>query len=341
MLVDDERHVLPRSEGSYAVGRSFFEFVLRRRHGIKAAGLALARDAQRALGEHQEALEAQAKDLALAPDLPATIAYLQRRHPAASRLVETYEEQLRTALESVEALGLPAPPSVARPLAAAAPAFAHVDTAAAAFEPLALLGRPEASVLVVPIERDLDRDTRADRLAEQCNYLVQLRALREGFPGKLLHFTFATRASSRIRRLLRSPATTEGWGLFALELAHTHGCLKNPRLLAMYHLERLRSALLAVLDVRMHLQALDFDEALAQLRTVGHYRPAAALAVARRLAHAPTEGVAAFVGHAALRALYDELAQARAERFKPADFCERVLRMGGAPVAAIRAALLR
>jgi uncharacterized protein (DUF885 family) len=333
--------LLPRCDGSFSVGRSYFDMLLKQQHGLVDGGLEIAQAAEAELQRLRTLLASQAESLGLAADTAGTVGYLQKRNPAASRLLEVYQEELDAAITFAGGMGLAAVPDGAPRTAAEAPAFTHSDARPAAFEPVALLGRPEGLLHVVPVPRDLGDDDAADRLAEHCNYLVQIRAVREGYPGKALHFAYAARGTSRIRRLLRSPSTLEGWGLLSLDLVEEAGGFKNPRLAYMLNVVRMRAALEAVLDVRMHLQTLPYADAVKQLETVGCVRPSVARSTATRLALLPTSGVAAFAGRRELTQLRDEFSDARGARFKPGDLYERVLRMGGAPVGAVREALMR
>ncbi|GIW70974.1 MAG: hypothetical protein KatS3mg102_0516 [Planctomycetota bacterium] len=333
--------LLPRCDGQFAVGRSFFQLLLKRQHGSEARALEIGQRAEEELHRLEQRLHERAGALGLAADVAGTVAYLQRRSPAAGRLLAAYRKELQSASGQLAALGLPAPPRDAAFGPRPAPPFCSPDHPQAFFEALALLGRPQGAVLVMPVDSSLPEGLQAELLAEHSNYQVQIRCWREGVPGKALQFAHAVRGTSRIRRLLRSPSTIEGWGLYVLDLLEEAGALGNPRLAFMVELERLRAALEAVLDVRLHLQALPFVDAVEQLMRRGQLPPAVAEVTARRLAHQPTYGVAAFAGRQEILRLRADLAEARGPRFKPAELHERLLRMGGAPLGAVREAALR
>jgi uncharacterized protein (DUF885 family) len=163
---------------------------------------------------------------------------------------------------------------------------------------------------------------------------VLLVAAHETAPGRTLQAAHAARLPVRaVRRAVASEVFVQGWAGYAEELLPVGDVLRLHRVY-----RRLLTTIAAVLDVRVHAEALPHDEAVTLLMARGHLDPAAAEAAWCRALLTPATASAPYAGHQELRDVVGRLRQARPGA-SPRALHDAVLAHGAPPPRHLRALL--
>ena len=142
----------------------------------------------------------------------------------------------------------------------------------------------------------------------------QLRNLtvHEAMPGHVLQLAHARRyrGSTPVRSAFGSGAFVEGWAVYAEELMARAG-FGGTALRAQQLKMQLRTAINAILDVRVHTRGMSEAEAMALMTVRGHQEEGEAAGKWRRVLLTSTQLPTYHVGYAAVSDLAADLADAR------------------------------
>ncbi|MBM3985519.1 MAG: DUF885 domain-containing protein, partial [Planctomycetes bacterium] len=319
--------VLPRSDGSYALGRAEFEWRLRHLHLLDL-------DAERllALGREQFALtlrllEETARGIDPARTWQEQLAEMMTQHPPLEGLLEAYRAEAARArqwLIDKDLVGLPEESLQVRET----PAFLRTTTPFAAYDSPAPLDESRLGTFwVTP-------DPQAHILAD-----IPGTTWHEAYPGHHTQLVCAKDNPSLVRRLNESPLLSEGWGLYCEELAHETGYYDDPRERLMQLNWRLQRAARVVLDTSIHAFGMSHAEAVEFLcQQVGLTRDTA-VGSANAYTQSPTYFSTYMLGMLEIVRLREACRARLGARFSLREFHERLLRCGNIPPALIEAEL--
>ena len=334
-----EEHVLPRAEGEFAAGESYFTFLLHNKHGIlqsteeifrfgerevQRLGAALSRTAaalRPAEGDQSGKIpeggwQAVMRELEQAgqvkTDGPGLIALCEElcgkaRGRTVERMCPLPEEER---LEIVET-----------------PEFARPTTPFAAYWPPPPLA-PETEQEL----RGVFWITPGSKVSKNELYLT---CIHEGYPGHHLQLCHAARVGSRTRKIIGTPVFWEGWALYCEATCPELGLQADGQVaadeLSMYVLRgQLWRAYRVMIDVGLHCRGMSVEEAVELLHNgVGFTREDAEGEV-RRYTGTPTYPLTYLLGYHAFRHLREEAE--RAGTFSALAFHEGLLSHGSIPL---------
>jgi uncharacterized protein (DUF885 family) len=169
-----------------------------------------------------------------------------------------------------------------------------------------------------------------------CRAELPSTALHEGVPGHHLQIVTGNRLPRVVRRVLSSPATTEGWALYCESLMAELGFLRTPaeRFFQVHHL--LWRALRITLDVSLHTKGMKVETAVQMLRDELGFDDASATAEVRRYCAHPTYQLCYAVGRREILRLREDARRARGGDFSLAAFHDELLGYGAFPTALAR-----
>lgn len=329
-----EEHVLPAAAGEFAVGDSYFTFLLHKKHGV-LQGL----DELLALA-HDEILRLEGELAKAATRLrPGASSYKEVLRalaldpegalPLGEGVIGACQEILARAREAAASV-CPSPPGLEgstegeRLLVQATPAFARpLHPSSLYLPPQALrheVEQGEAGLTGVLLLTPGTPRHRAD-LLRIC--------LHEGYPGRHLQHCHAARAGSRVRRVLGTSVHRDGWASYAEALL--------PDLLgevgAFFALRaRLLRAQQVIVDIGLHCRGMSPEEAAGVLAEGAGLPQQQAQAAVRRYAATPTEALSGFLGELGFRRLRAEAEQRGGLKGDALDFHREVLRQGAIPL---------
>jgi uncharacterized protein (DUF885 family) len=179
---------------------------------------------------------------------------------------------------------------------------------------------------------------------EYNGHMLRNLAAHEAVPGHALQLAHAAhyRGTTLVRTAIRSDTFIEGWAVYAEELiaeAGLGGESRDDDWLRLMSLKmRLRSAINAVLDVRVHAHGMTEDEAMRLMTARGHQEESEAAGKWRRALLTSTQLSTYYVGHREIRDLVGRLGAANPDRSRR-EVHDEVLAHGAPPPRHLRARL--
>jgi uncharacterized protein (DUF885 family) len=333
--------LLPRSNGSFAIGREAFGNRLRYEEMID-----LPVDRLLALGEqvlerdYQAFVEtARAIDPKLSP--AEVMASLHKEHPTAANLipfVKSSAESIRQFLIDKEIVTIPSEVRatiVETPPYLRAGGFAYMDTPGA-FETRAT----EAFYYVTPPEKDWPPAQIEEHLRLFNRYVADIVTIHEAYPGHYVQFLYAPKFPTKTRRLMFVASNAEGWAHYTEQMMIEQGYgASDPR----YRLAQLSEALLRdcrwVAGIQLHTAGWDVERATELFMTRGFQERAVALEEARRGTYDAT-----YLYYSLGKQMVFKLRRDYESKLGPAysirKFHDAVLRQGSIPLPLLRRVML-
>jgi uncharacterized protein (DUF885 family) len=116
---------------------------------------------------------------------------------------------------------------------------------------------------VSPPPRDWDAQRIKSYLEEYNSRMLQILTIHEAYPGHYVQLEYANRNPSRIRRVMQSGVYIEGWAVYTEQMMLDQGYGDGDLALRLSQLKfYLRAVANAILDHKMHCDALTDEEAL-------------------------------------------------------------------------------
>ncbi len=342
-----QNDLLPRSDGSFALGREAFEFHLHTDYQ-----LAMGADQLLALGQQQwdrtiALLESTAKEIEAAQpprdasqaparaattepprDWRALLAGMMEQHPTAGDLMQTYRDEVAHARQFLidrHVVGIPDE----KLQVLETPAFMRSTTPFAAYDAPAALDQSRLGTFFVTPEPE------AHILSD-----IPGTVWHEAYPGHHLQFVYAKDNPSLVRRLNGSPMLSEGWGFYCEELASETGYYDDPHERLMQLDWRLQRCARVILDVSVHVLGMGYEDAVAFLMDNVGLKRAQAEASVNAYTQQPTYFSSYMLGMLEIVRIREEFRARLGSRFSLHEFHERLLRCGNIPPALIEQELL-
>ena len=298
-----QTELCPQASGDAACGAARFERLLRHRHFLDVTP-----DQLRPFGESLcETVQHELADAARTltggdADIPAALARVRQRHPAAGDLLAVYRNEMQAARAFVQQRGLVSMPEREQLSVVETPAFLRNQIPFAAYmEPAALDAAQHGYYYVTP-------PAGPEQLAEHDMAGIRHTCVHEAWPGHHLQFVRAHLAahSRGLPRLLNPSATLyEGWALYCEQLMAEQGFLAGPEHRFILLRDRLWRALRVVIDVDIHTHRRSVAEAAELLVARLGFTPSQALAELTWYSRAPTVPMSYAAGWAMINRLRD------------------------------------
>jgi len=341
-----------REGGSYGCGEEALSLLMRRGHWLTEEAddiLALAEDRAR---EQAGYLEAHAADFG-ARNWQEALAHLHSHHPTPEHYLPRYEQiwnEQREAALAADLVSWPEYPIryIQQPgwaREAAANLYFLFYRAPAAFDQIT-----PVEYLVPPINADLPPAERTRRLEATNDSVIKLNhVIHHGGLGHHLQNYHAYRSLSRIGQiagvdcasriaLFCGGTMTEGWACYATELMAEAGALTPLEHYAEQH-SRLRMAVRAIVDIRLHRGDYGLDDAAARYGDQAGMGPEAAMAEAVKNSMFPGTALMYLMGTEQIWRLRRDLEARQAGTFSLRRFHDQFLSHGSVPVARIAEAM--
>jgi uncharacterized protein (DUF885 family) len=319
----------PQGGDDFGIGRELFDLKLHTAHMIRENADELLRFGERLRTEAIAELERLAP--AVRPNTPwrDVVRALREDTPTRDTAIDEYRSAMSAALEFTVDRGLVTVPH-GELVVAPTPDFLRALIPFAAYQgPAAFDGDARGTFFVT-----LPRPNEAWRL--HCRAELPSTALHEGIPGHHLQIVTACGLPRRVRRILSSPASQEGWALYCENLMAEQGFIGEPaaRFFQVHHL--LWRALRVILDVSLHTKGMTVDNATEMLRQELGIEEGAARAEAVRYCAYPTYQLCYAVGRREILRLRDDAREARGAMFSLRAFHDELLSYGALPTPLAR-----
>jgi uncharacterized protein (DUF885 family) len=336
-----ESDLLPRSNGSFAVGAENYRKKLLYEEMIDTPLAQLEREGERELRRTQDEMRALAEEVAPSRGVAFAVELLGREHPTAAGLVgETRAEldRIRAFVRAEEILTMPARENLTvaeTPEYARALSFASMDTPGP-FERVAT----EAFYYVTPPDPSWNARQTEEHLSHYNRYSLPVVSIHEAYPGHYYQLLALHKSPSRVRSALGAASFVEGWAHYCEQMMLDEGFGgNNPKL----RLAQLNAALLRLcrylVGIRLHTAGMSYEQAVDFFMREGFLARVNAEREARRGTLDPTYLVYT-LGKMEILRLREEWRGRMGDSFRLGDFHDRLLSYGMPPVKILRMAML-
>ncbi len=293
-------------EGSFAIGRARFEFLIR-----EQLGLDLSLPEARAEGERQirrqefllrEAAKKYGKKSARELIDESAAAWTPQ-----APLIDVYRTATERIKKALSELGLVTLPQGEKLQVLSVPAFLkHQFPTAAYSAPEPYSKRPTGIFWVNDLS--LDVSDPVQKLAEiRQHHGLELTSVHEGYPGHHLQFVVQFQHASRLRRLFSHSIFYEGWTMWCEKMAIESGLVDIPKAELIQIHDALWRAHRIVVDCGLQEGSLSHAEAAARLVAGVQFTPARACADVNWYTSQPTVPMSYLLGRLEVEKLHRRL----------------------------------
>jgi uncharacterized protein (DUF885 family) len=193
---------------------------------------------------------------------------------------------------------------------------------------------------ITPIPKDWPRERVQSKLREYNFYKLKLLTIHEAMPGHYVQMEYANDVQPKSRRLLRSifgnGPYIEGWGQYATQMMLDEGYLGGaPELRLTFQKEELRVLANAIIDIRLQTDRMTDQQALDLMMQQTFQEKEEATAKLRRAKLSSAQLPTYLVGWRGWIRIREQYKQSKGAAYKLAEFNERALREGAAPLPEI------
>lgn len=336
-----EGELLPRSTGSWAIGKEHYDFILQRRWFFDQDAQQILERGWRAFEETEALAQEVAERIDPGKHWSEVYEQLKDNHPPADGIKAAYQEWMDAAQVFVRDKQILRLPEGERVITVDTPPAMRRSSPFGTFQTVDRFGTDlEGKLVLTPIESWMTPEQQAERLRSHHWAWVPVIAVHEAYPG---HHADAikTRENPRLlRKIARESIFSEGWGLMTEELMFELGFLKGDDVRLTQLRNRLWRAARVILDVRLHTGEMTVDEAvdfMVERVRFEHY--AAQLEVGMYTVR-PTYVLGYLIGMEEIMRIRSDWIAANGEPEPPSEFYDRLLTVGSLPPVLVREALL-
>lgn len=335
-----ETDLLPHSTGSWAIGKEHYDYILKHRwHLADDAEAILARGL--AAFEETEALAQQVSER-IEPGTHWSLVYekLKDEHPPADGIKEAYQKSIDAARAFVIEHRIVTLPAGERVVTVDTPPAMRRSSPFGTFQSVDPLGDGlEGQLVLTPIEDWMTPEQQAQRLRSHHDAWIPIIAVHEAYPGHHVD-ALKTRENPRLlRKIVREPIFSEGWGLFTEEMMFEAGFLAGDDVRLTQLRNRLWRAARVILDVSLHTGRMTFEEAVDFLAEKVRFERYAAELEVGMYVERPTYVLGYLIGMQEIMAIREEYIGRFGEPLPPSTLYDALLRVGSLPPVLVRASL--
>lgn len=336
-LSDD---LLKRSTGDWAIGKEHYDYILQHRWFLDAdADDILARGRQ--AFEETEALAQEVAER-IEPGKHWSVVYdrLQDEHPPADGIKAAYQKEIDAAQAFVKEHSIVTLPEGERVITVDTPPAMRRSSPFGTFQSVDQFDEGlEGRLVLTPIEDWMSPEQQAARLRSHHYAWIPIIAVHEAYPGHHVD-ALKTRENPRIlRKVVREPIFSEGWGLFTEEMMYEQGFLTGDDVRLTQLRNRLWRAARVILDVSLHTNRMSFDEAVDFLAGKVRFERYAAELEVGMYTERPTYVLGYLIGMQEIVKIRDDYIERYGEPSPPSELYDRLLSVGALPPDLVREAL--
>jgi uncharacterized protein (DUF885 family) len=333
--------LLPRSTGTWVLGKENYDYVLKHRWFLDADADAILARGKQAF-EETEALAQQVARRIQPGAKHWTEVYekLKDDHPTADGIKQAYQAKIDAAKAFVIEHRIVTLPPGERVITIDTPPAMRRSSPFGTFQSVDAFGEGlEGKLVLTPIEEWMTPAQRQDRLRAHHNAWIPIIAVHEAYPGHHAEGLFRQANTRLLRKVVHESVMSEGWGLYTEEMMYEQGFLKGDDVRLTQLRNRLWRAARVIMDVSLHTGKMTYDEAVTFLADKVRFdRYAAALDVDMYTVR-PTYVLGYLIGMQEIEGIRDDYVTKYGEPSSPSEFYDRLLSVGAIPPALVRESL--
>lgn len=297
----------PAPHGSFAIGRTRFEFLIRENLGLDLSLTEARAIGLREVARHEALLAAEARrhGVGSARDL---IERAAGEWDPGGPLVEAYRERTAAIAARLGASGFVNMPTDGSLRIMTVPPFLKHQFPTAAYSGPEPLGPAKKGIFWINDLGDHTGTGPARRAEIRQHFGLDLTCVHEAWPGHHLQFMVQSRHPSRIRRLAAHPVFYEGWTMWCELNAVESGLVDFPYARVVQLHDALWRAHRIVIDCGLHDGSLGHQAAAAMLREGVGFTRARAEADVNWYTSSPTVPMSYLLGRLEVERLHARLA---------------------------------
>jgi len=333
--------LLPRSTGTWVLGKENYDYVLKHRWFLDADAEAILARGKRAF-EETEALAQQVAQRIQPGAKHWTEVYekLKDDHPTADGIKQAYQAKIDAAKAFVIEHKIVTLPAGERVITIDTPPAMRRSSPFGTFQSVDAFGDGrEGKLVLTPIEEWMTPAQREDRLRSHHNAWIPIIAVHEAYPGHHVEGLIRQGNTRLLRKVVHESVMSEGWGLYTEEMMYQQGFLQGDDVRLTQLRNRLWRAARVIMDVSLHTGKMTYDEAVTFLADKVRFdRYAAALDVDMYTVQ-PTYVLGYLIGMQEIEGIRTDYIAKYGEPSPPSEFYDRLLSVGSIPPALVRESL--
>lgn len=336
-----EKELLPKSTGSYAIGRLNFEKKLRFEEMVELPLDDVLRIGEANLEKDYQDFVETARRIDPNKTPAQVMEQISQEHPSAEDLIPATRRTLgRIRQFLIEKKIINLPPDAA-PKVEETPPFMRSGGFAFMDSPGAFETKPmDAYYYVTPVETHWDKAHQQEHLRLFNRPVLDIITIHEAFPGHFVQFLHAKQFPTKTRKLYSCGTNVEGWAHYTEQMMVEEGFGNHdPKLRLAQLSEALLRDVRYVAGIKLHTQGWTVEEATKLFMEKAFQPKAVAFEEARRGTYNPTY-LYYTLGKLQLLRLREDYKKAKGNAFQLAEFHEQFVKQGGIPIRLIREILL-
>jgi uncharacterized protein (DUF885 family) len=336
-----KEELLPRSQGTYAIGAENFAQQLRDEEMVELPLDRLLAIGEANLRRDQEAFIAAAKKIDPNKSPADVLRELAADHPDETDLIPSVRRTLEKTRQFVVNNHIVTIPSEVRPIVAETPPYARNGSFASMDTPGPYESKAtEAFYYVTPTEPDWSPRHKDEHLRLFNRPVTEIITIHEAFPGHYIQFLYAKQFPTKTRKLLSCGTNVEGWAHYCEQMIVDQGFGGGNLKVRLAQLsEALWRDCRYVVGIKLHTQGMTVEEGTAYFMKEGFQDQSPSFAEARRGTYNPTY-LYYTLGKLQIYKLRDDYRRAQGTNFSLEKFHNEFVRQGGIPIKLIRRILL-
>jgi uncharacterized protein (DUF885 family) len=336
-----EIDLLPASSGAWAIGKEEYDFILEHRWFMHSNADEILARGLKAFEETETLAQEVAERIQAGAHWTEVYETLKDDHPPIDGIKQAYQEQMDAAGQFIRDQQIVSLPEGERVITLDTPPAMRRSSPFGTFQSVSPFDEGlEGRLILTPIEGWMTAEQQAARLRSHHTAWIPIIAVHEAYPGHHVH-ALKTRENPRIlRKIVREPIFSEGWGLFTEELMFELGFLKGDDVRLTQLRNRLWRAARVILDSSLHTGKMSFEEAVDFLVEKVRFEPYAAELEVGMYIRRPTYVLGYLIGMQDLMAIRADYIEQNGEPSPPSVFYDRLLSIGSIPPSLVRQELL-
>ncbi len=327
------KDLLPRAHGEWAIGHERYSQLLREKELLQDDATSLRERGRREYERLAEELRRCAKELDGTDDWVAVLQRLNEDHPPTPESMrQSYAEVTERARAFLREHELVTFPPGEECSVEPSPPYQRPVLAVASYNSPPPFSSSMRGVFFVPFPPDGASDEEVQQRLENNSYSsIPTTSVHEAYPGHHWHLVTLKHHAGPVRRTIRTPYFTEGWGLYAEHMMREEGFFSDPRHeMSQYEAMLFRAARIIV-DTGLHIGDLSFDEAVAFMQQRANLPAPTARAEVGRYCSWPTQAAAYLTGCLEILRIRERFFKEKHGTLR--EFHDRLGRSGGLPIA--------
>ncbi len=337
-----QQELLPKSTGSFALGRNLFQFLLNTEHQLPYSVDELLDLGNDMVAQTQEKIYRTARGINSMISWRSILEESKNEHPPARELIPYYNQAMEECRQFVVEKNLLSIPDNQTLQVIETPVFERGTTPYAAYIPPAPFEEKQQGYFwVTPVDSTKSKELQEEQLQGHSIYSIPITVAHEAYPGHHVQLCHTNRLSSKVRRQFGTNVFIEGWALYCEELMWENGFYTDPRTRLMQLKDILWRACRVVIDVKLHTGQMTFDEAVKMLVDTAALEQVNAVSEVKRYTQSPTQPMSYLAGKTALMDLRNAYKEKKGKQFNLKEFHDKLLSYGSLPIKLIKEDMLK